>query len=224
MSYVSEVFLRALGPASPPARPGLQFGGPFDQLSWETLHEEIGAGFFLDGFLYLFGEGLEPLLACLPPWSFLVPPLPRPMIVGYNAFGTLLVVKDSAGPTVRLGVLDPARVVWWEPPDLDFTGLIGTWIPDRRIPHFLDHAPYEAWRAAGGRRLALGEMLSMKMPAALGGQLVPENFEITDIIRYYQASGPVYEKTVAKAGVDHDEAPRAPTETRPPAPKKKKKK
>jgi hypothetical protein len=199
MSFVSEKFLGAMGAAAPPAPSGLHFESLVEDLLWKRLHKEIGSGFFLDGFLYLFGEGLQPLLSCLPPWSFLVPTLPRPMIVGYNAFGTLLVVKDHAAVSTRLGVLDPARVVWWDPPDLDFTGLVGTWIPDRRIPHFLDHAPYDAWRAAGGRRLAVGEMLSMKTPAALGGEFVPDNFEITDIVRYYQASGPVYEKTVAEA-------------------------
>jgi len=118
------------------------------------------------------------------------------MIVGYNAFGTLLVVKDRTDWDARLGVLDPARVIWWDPPELDFVGLIGTWIPDKRIPHFLDHAPYDAWRSAGGRPLNIGEMLSMKLPAALGGELVPENFEINDIVRYYQVSGPVYARTV----------------------------
>jgi hypothetical protein len=125
--------------------------------------------------------------------------------VGYNAFGTLLVVKDRTDWSPRLGVLDPTRVVWWDPPDFDFTGLIGTWLPDKRIPHFLDHAPYDAWRAAGGRQLNVGEMLSMKTPAALGGEFVPENFEINGIVRYYQASGPVYAKTIsASSGSSKD--------------------
>jgi len=199
MSFIGERFLRAVGAPSPRAPPGLRFENEAEQLSWELLHKEIGAGSYLDGFLYLFGEGLDALLACLRPWSFLVPPLPKPMIVGYNAYGTLLVLKDSAQPLVRMGVLDPARVVWWDPGDLDFTGLIGTWIPDRLIPRFLDRGGYDAWLASGGRKLARGEMLSMKTPAALGGAFVPDNFEIADIVRYYQASGPVLAKTVRPA-------------------------
>jgi hypothetical protein len=198
MSFVSKKFLGVMGRASPKAKSGLTFESLAEDYCWKRLYKEIGAGFYLDGLVYLFGEGLEPLLACLPAWSFLVPELPRPMIVGYNAFGTLLVVKDHAAVSTRLGVLDPARVVWWDPSDFDFGGLAGTWLPDRRIPHFLDQAPYAAWRAAGGRRLAVGEMLSMKVPVALGGALVPENFEITDVVRYYQASGPVYAKTVKR--------------------------
>ena len=159
------------------------------------MHPEIGSGFYLDGFLYLFGDRLEPLLNCLTAWSFLVPPLPNAMVIGYNAFGTLLVVKDKTDWSPRVGVLDATRVIWWDPPDLDFTGLIATWLPDKRIPHFLDQAPYDAWLKSGGRRLDIGEMLSMKTPASLGGDFTPQNFEINDIVGYYRASGPVYART-----------------------------
>ncbi len=199
MSFLSEQFLGSLGPAEPPTPPGLRFDST-EQSYWESVHAEIGAGYFLDGFLYLFGDGLEPLLACLPPWSFLVPPLERPMILGYNAYGTLLVIKDRAAINPRVGVLDPARVVWWDPEILDFVGLLGGWLPENRIPHFLEHDAYDAWRAGGGRRLRVGEMLAMKMPAALGGAFTPDNFEIADIVRFYQSSGPVYEKTIRKHG------------------------
>lgn len=198
MSVVGNAFIGAVGRPSPRSPPGLTFTSG-EQDFWEGMHQEIGSGFYLDGFLYLFGEKMEALLDVLPAWSFLVPALSDPMVIGYNAFGTLLVVKDRSDWSPRVGVLDAARVVWWDPPDMDFTGLLGTWIPDRRIPHFTDHAAYDAWRSAGGRRLTVGEMLSMKMPAALGGEFLPENFEITDIIRYYKASGPVYEKTAQAA-------------------------
>lgn len=197
MYHISERFLDAIGPPSPAAPPGLRFDSTHHSF-WETLHAEIGSGWYLDGFLYLFGDGLEPLLSCITSWSFLVPPLERPMVVGYNAFGTLLVLKDRADVNSRIGVLDPARVVWWDTGILDFEGMIGAWLPENRIPHFLDHSAYDAWRARGGRRLGVGEMLSMKTPAALGGAFEPDNFEISDIVLYYRVSGPVYEKTLTR--------------------------
>lgn len=199
MSFVGDKFIRSFGKPSPAAKQGVVFGDEGEQRTWTIVQRDTGAGFFLDGFVYLFGEGLDALLPCLDAWSFLLPKLPAPMVVGYNAFGTLLVVKDRRKRLVRLGVLDPARVVWWAPADLDFTGLLGNWLPERSIPHFLEHDAYDAWRAAGGRRLRVGEMLSMKTPAALGGAFEPGNFEIAEIAGYYQASGPVYAKTHAKS-------------------------
>src|SRR4051794_26879387 len=105
MTFMGERFLAAVGAPAPPVPPGLRFDSS-EQSFWEEyVHAEIGSGWYLDGFLYLFGEPLEPLLACLAPWSFLVPPLERPMILGYNAFGTLLVLKDRADVNSRIGVL-----------------------------------------------------------------------------------------------------------------------
>src|SRR5262245_24048305 len=121
MSFVSDKFHAGLGRSDAPALSGVRFDST-EQRFWESVNEEIDAGFYIDGFVYLFGEGLEPLLAALPAWSFLAPAPPHPMIVGYNAFGTLLVVKDRTSWNPRLGVLDPARVVWWDPADLDFSG------------------------------------------------------------------------------------------------------
>lgn len=198
MSMVGEHFASRFGPPSPAAASGIEFDC-FTRHVWKDLHEEIGAGFYLDGFLYLFGEGLAPLGDCLPPWSFLLPRMPAPMVVGYNAFGSLLVLRNRKNSNSTVGVLDPARVIWWDPKMMLFVNLIGAWLPDNAIPYFLDQAPYEAWRRAGGRRLAVGEMLSLKTPAALGGAFEPDNFEIADILSYYRASGPVYEKTVQAA-------------------------
>jgi hypothetical protein len=198
VSVLSDAFVAAIGRPEPAAPPGLRFDSS-EQEFWESVHAEIGAGFFLGGFLYLFGEGLEELLPCLRHWSFLVPGLERPMVVGYNAFGTLLVVTDRAAIAPRLGVLDPARAVWWAPPALDFFGLMGAFLPQDRIPHFLERGPFEAWRARGGRQLRRGEMLSLVEPAALGGAFVPENFRVTDIGRYYEVSGPVLAEAGRKA-------------------------
>ena len=208
MSLVGDNFRARMGPPDPAAAPGLRFETS-EASFWEMLHEEVGAGFYLDGFLYLFGEGLEPLLPALEAWSFLVPGLPKPMVLGYNAFGSLLVLLDRADVNSRVGVLDPSRVVWWEPGTIAFSNLLGAWLPGARIPHFLDRAPYQAWRAAGGRRLRLGEMLSLKTPAALGGTFEPGNFEIADIGRYYEVSGPIYAKLTAKKGSAGAKRPRA---------------
>jgi hypothetical protein len=40
---------------------------------WDKLHSEVGAGWYRDRFLYLFGENLEEFRPCVDAWSFLMP-------------------------------------------------------------------------------------------------------------------------------------------------------
>jgi hypothetical protein len=199
VSVVGEQFIAGMGRPNPAAAPGLRFETA-ERSFWEMIHEEIGAGFYLDGFVYLFGEGLEDLLPALDAWSFIVPSLSRPMILGYNAYGTLLVLLDRADANSRIGVLDVGRAVWWNPGTIAFSNLVGTWLPAGLIPHFLDRAAYVAWRNQGGRRLRIGEMLAPTTPPALGGTFVPSALEVTNLAMYCKVTGPIYERALADSG------------------------
>jgi hypothetical protein len=195
-SNLAKAFFKAFGKASPAAPAGLQFVSPGMQRLWLGIYKELGAGWYKDGFLYLFGEGLDALLPCLEAWSFLVPAAKNPLIIGRNAYGALLVTLDSAADNPRIGVVDPTRVAWVSNPNIDLGGLLGAWLPEGLLPHFVDDEPYQAWRRAGGKRLAVNEMLAPETPVALGGTMDPDDLKVTDIITYYQVSGPVF----AKAG------------------------
>jgi hypothetical protein len=91
MSAVGEAFVKAFGKPDPATPNGVTFSMPGLQGSWESLHKEIGSGWYRDGFLYLFGEGLDALKPCLEAWSFLVPPCDDRVIIGRNAYGAILV-------------------------------------------------------------------------------------------------------------------------------------
>jgi hypothetical protein len=196
ISEMEKAFRKQMGKPSPAAPSGLSFISLAMQDTWEDLHKTIGAGWYQDGFAYLFGEGLDAFLPCLEAWSFVAPKIKNPMILGRNAYGALLVVLDSSSSNPRLALLDPTRITWWTDPSLTLGSLIGRFIPQGSLPHFFEREPYQAWRRAGGRRLEVKEMLAPRTAVALGGTMSPDNFQIADVVTYYQASGPVYAKTL----------------------------
>jgi len=193
-STLAKAFTKAFGKPSPRAEPGLRFVSSSMQSIWESIHEEIGAGWYRNGFLYLFGEGLDELRSCLDSWSFLVPHAKHPLILGRNAYGALLVMPDSAATNPAIGVLDPTRVSWTSPAGMTLGNLLGARLPDGMLPDFTDEAPYQAWRRAGGQRLETNEMLAPKVAVALGGTMDVDNFEVRDIVSYYAVTGPIYRK------------------------------
>src|SRR3954454_18474880 len=104
MADMAEAFSAAFGKPDPATPPGLHFESDgFHEIMWRRNVDKIGAGWFRDRFLYLFGEGLEPLHACLDAWSFLVPPATSErMIVGRNAYGAIAFLDDPNGKSPSL--------------------------------------------------------------------------------------------------------------------------
>ncbi|HET6232746.1 MAG TPA: hypothetical protein VFE05_21910 [Longimicrobiaceae bacterium] len=200
MSYLGEAFIRGVGRPGPPAPNGMDLHNPFGQQMWERIHAEIGSGWFLDGFLYLFGEGLDALDPCLEAWSFLLDPGHERMIVGRNAYGALLVVEDAAeqGWVAPVGLLNPLEVHYFRDPELNFSSLIGTWLPERRLPGFHDSSLYDAWNEVTKQRLDLGEGLVIKEPLSLGGTMEAGNFDIEELVPYYRSTGPIYRSALEK--------------------------
>jgi hypothetical protein len=195
-SYAAQAFARAAGRPNPALPPALRFANYGQQQSWEAIVAEIGAGWFLDRFLFLFAEGLDQLQPCLDAWSFVVPPgHPDRMIVGRNAYGAILTLEDihrSPGSS-RIHMLDPLEVRYWRSDTLSLDGLVSNLAS---VPRFLDRDLYNRWITAGGH-LDDDEILAVEVPLGLGGELADDNINIENIVKYYETTAPIYEKALA---------------------------
>jgi len=188
-------FIKRVGTPDPPAPIGVPDEA---HIIWPMFKDRIGAGYFLDRFLYLFGEGLERLEECLDAWSFVVPPLDNRVILGCNAYGAILVLEhgdDASKEMVK--VLNPLTVQYWGDPNLTFGSLIASWLPERRIPRFFDTEVYEEDREENGD-LDPFEILGIGVPLTLDGKMELDNFARQDIVAYYRDAAPAYKKAFAK--------------------------
>jgi hypothetical protein len=193
-------FVNLLGAPDPSAPSGLRFGRKTPRDMWDLMRAEIGAGWYRDGFLYLFGEGLDALDACLDAWSFVVPASPKRMVLGRNAHGAILVLENEGEPqTERVCLLDPFTVSYTPVPNTRFLNLVARALPKGELPSFVDDRAYRAWREQNGvKRLELEQILGFKTPKSLGGTLTPDNLQLEDIVEYYQTTAPIYADAFAK--------------------------
>lgn len=187
---------RRLGAPSPAVPTDIRFRDARRQAFWERTLREVGSGWFLDRFLYLFGRGLQDLHDCLDAWAFLVPRSDDRIILGRNAHGTLLVLEDPEG-SQKVCVLDPTRVVYWSDPGLVLATLLGSWLPSGRVPHFLEDEVYRAV-VRGEAWLDDNQILGAVVPIGLGGQFGVDNYQEEDIVEYYRSTGAVYAKAFAR--------------------------
>jgi hypothetical protein len=199
MSVVGKNFLKAMGKPKPSAPSGLHLDdAPFSG-AWNLLAKEIGAGWFSNGFLYLFGEGLEALRPCLDAWSFLLPAAKQRTIIGRNGYGAIAVVENHADPQDgRVCILDPVTVQYWSNPNCIFINFIGAWLPQKKVPkEFVDDALYRKWVAKNKATPELTDIVAWKTPASLGGKATLDNVQLENIVEYYQSTAPTYAKAFA---------------------------
>ena len=192
---LNDAFVAAFG-SPDEARAPLQFNAPFLQETWLLRQQRTGAGWFLGRFFYLLGEGLERLMPCLDAWAFLLPAASERRVIGYNAYGALLVMEDEleSGIVAPVRLLDPTNLVCWADEECVYTTLLSRWLPDRQLPGFFDMSVYEQWLKHSGRLLEDNEILGIRTPLPLGGSMTLDNFRAMNIIDYYRATGPVYAK------------------------------
>jgi hypothetical protein len=193
---VRNPFTERFGKPSPRVPTDIRFRGRSTQRFWEATLRSTGSGWFSNGFLYLFGGGLQRLTACCDAWSFLVPPGRERLILGRNAYGTLLVLEDPERKQ-QVFLLDPIRVAYWTDAALVLPLVIGRWLPKGLLPHFLDDALYRAWTRDS--ELPEGTIIAPIRPAGLGGEMVPENFQEEEIVDYYESTAPIYARAFSKA-------------------------
>lgn len=197
MSTVSEAFRGLFGAPDPAHKSGMPFDGESNGAGriWaSSMSAEIGAGFFMNRFLYLFGEELPKLQPCLKAWSFLIPDDGKERyVIGKNAYGSLLVIENpNADGLPPVGLLDTTTVEYWTEPDLVFGSLLGWWLPRKKLPNFFKSELYDKWAAKSKEPLEVDEILGMTVPLSLGGTWKASNFEVRDIVEYYETTGPTY--------------------------------
>lgn len=188
-------FVRSFGAPVDPAPP-LRFDERFVERNWQERHVRTGAGWFLGRFFFLLGEGLERLTPCLEAWSFLLPPANDRRILGYNAYGAILIMDDEEqdGRVAAVRMIDPLNVIVWSDPECVYTTLLNYWLADRALPRFFDTSVYWQWLEQSRQFLADDEILGINAPLSLGGEMTLPNFTRMNIVDYYRATGPVYAK------------------------------
>lgn len=194
MSPAAEALYAVIGAPECREPPGFRFSGTFAQMTWESLYGDLGAGWFANRFLYLFGPEARQLDELLQLWSFLLPPADERIVIGRNAYGALLLMESpsSRGTVAPVRLLDPLQVRHWGDEHLDFTGCIGHWLPQNKIPHFLDRRVYDQWLEKTGRHLEADEILAIKTPLSLGGTMALDNFQVEHIRDYYRSTAAIY--------------------------------
>jgi hypothetical protein len=201
MSVVGDNFVRAFGAPDPVVSDGLRFTRRLTRELWSEIHAEIGAGWFADGFLYLFADGVEDLMACLEAWSFLMPENANRVALGRNAHGAILVLENEVTPMERVYLLDPFTVSYTEVPNTRFNSLFGRTLPRAELgEHFHDDRVYRAWRERHGvRRLERDQILGFQVPRGLGGARHVDNVRLENAVAYYRSTAPAYTDAFAQA-------------------------
>ena len=191
---MNDNFVTAFGPPDEPAPP-LHFTERFLEDNWRRRQQRTGAGWFLGRFFFLLGDGLDRFTPCLEAWSFLLsPPAAERKIIGYNAYGALLILENETeeGLVAPVRLLEPTNVLYWGDPECVYGTLLNRWLPRRHLPHFFDTGVYEQWLKTSGRLLGDDEILGIRVALPLGGQMTLENFTPMNLVDYYRATGPAY--------------------------------
>jgi hypothetical protein len=167
-----SVFTHHFGRPDPAVPPGDFFADKFDKSLWRMMYDEVGAGWYRNGFLYLFGAELPQLNPALDAWAHLLPADVERVVIGRNAHGMLLVAEQTTeeGTDAPIGLLDPAAGTYATFEGLDFASLLSDWLPQNQLPGFLDQLAYDAFRQGGGEMPP--DQVLARQP---DGNLVPEN-------------------------------------------------
>ena len=160
-----SIFTHHFGRPTPAVPPGDFFADKFDKSLWRMMYDEVGAGWYRHGFLYLFGTELPLLNPALVAWATILEPEIERTVIGRNAYGMLLVAESTTeeGTDAPIGLLDPAAGTYTKFEGLDFASLLSDWLPEDRLPGFLDQTAYDAFRQSGGQ-LAPNEVLAGAAP------------------------------------------------------------
>lgn len=194
MSAASSSFLSSLGPAESTQAHRLHFTGSFDNMVWDSVYQDIGAGWFRDRFYQLFCADLEPYDALLEMWRFALPSGRQYKVIGRNAHGALLLIEDMQrrGTEAPIRLLSPLRPSFWGDDHCVFMNCIGHWLPQHKIPGFSDSRIYDQFLSASRTRLDPDEILAVKTPLSLGGTMTAENFQVENIFAYYRTTAAIY--------------------------------
>ena len=202
---MNDDFVTAFGPPDEAATP-LRFTERFLEENWQRRQQRTGAGWFLGRFFFLLGEGLDRFTPCTEAWSFLLTPVAAERrIIGYNAYGALLIIENESeeGRVAPVRLLEPTNVIYWGDPECVYGTLLNRWLPLKHMPHFFDTSVYEQWLTTSGRFLGDEEILGIRAALPLGGDMTLNNFTPINIVEYYRATGPAYAKVFEQLKREH---------------------
>jgi hypothetical protein len=196
MSYATNKFLKVYGRAKPKAKDGLHLP-PAWAMWWSRLKKEISPGWYKDRFLYLFGEGLDDYKRCLDAWSFLLPNDVERIILGRNAYGSLLILEDPTNEMGgQIGVLETLTVQYTTRSDWLLSGLLVGLLVNGELDIFVDDSVYSEWRQGAKKTkspfLPDDVILGIQTPLPLDGTMTLSNFRARPIVEYYEATADVY--------------------------------
>jgi hypothetical protein len=200
MSPVGNEFLTTIGKPNLKMNLGFKFSMEWDQIVLEDLHNEIGAGIFYNGFLHLIGADVVELNSLLEHWKFLFnDDNTDRKVIGRNAHGSLLIIEKEKelGTTAPVGYLDLINGKYIKDINLDFLGLFGSWIPNNKLGNLLDLTIYNHF-VNGNSFLRANEIIAIKVPTCLKGELTKSNFQIENIFEYHSSISKVYKRASRK--------------------------
>jgi hypothetical protein len=195
----SDLMRKALGDPDPATPFGLTFANRAAEIQWEATLEDFPAGWFRNRFLYFLGPRLEALQPCLAAWSWLVKPNPDRVIIGRNAYGAIAYCEGMNAGSSMVHILDPLTLTRTSDDGMDIVGFFARYVPQGLLPHFLDSSAYDRWLPQLKKPLGLDRILAIKRPLPLDGTMDPTNFQIEDIVEYYQTTAKIYGKHHAAA-------------------------
>ena len=192
---VVEKFLAGLGHADPELNRGFSFEGHNLAFFWDELYGKIKAGWFLNRYLCLFGEGVRDFDICLNHWSFLIPDDNKDRwVIGRNAYGALVVIEEPLkfADVSKIGILDTLTVSYKTSENMTFMNLISYWLPKRHLQPFMSDDLYQTWQKIENQYLQHDQILAIKTPLSLQGEMKIENFQIENIFQYFKSTGLIY--------------------------------
>lgn len=201
MSVAASAFLSGLGSVELAQAHRMQFTEPFDQMLWNSIYQEIGAGFYKNRFYQLFSAELSAYDDLLKLWHFALPYGSTFKVIGRNAYGALLLLEnvETKGTAAPVRLLNPIVPAYWGDDHCVLMNCIGHWLPQQKIPGFSDSVFYNAYYKVVQKYLDQDEILAIKIPLALGGNIQADNFQPENIFDYYRSAASIYEKIFTKS-------------------------
>lgn len=174
----------------------ITFKKSIPQTIWERMIQEIGCGSFNNGFFYLFGEKLTELEKIKEYWSFLLRDDIVYTIIGFNKMGFIILAENlmEKGMASSISIIDPFHVRIYKNGEVKLLNFIGRWLPDGLIPNLNDDHLYRATLQEIEEELDFQEIIAIKKPLSLGGEMIAENFGIENIQEFYKSTGEIYSK------------------------------
>ena len=172
----------------------IRFEKSMQQAIWERIIDEIGCGLFQNGFFYFFGKELNKFESILKYWSFLLEEKINYSIIGFNKMGFIILAEnlENNGMASQITIIDPLNVRLYKNTQIKLLNFIGRWLPDGLIPGLNNNRLYEAVIKEIDENLELEEIIAIKKPFSLGGELKAENFSIENINEYFKTTGKIY--------------------------------